>query len=508
MKALHWRQLRTAPLLGVLLLLAGCGGGDRNPANGPHAQPQPARADSAPAPAVPAPAVPPATAAAPVALTPLKFRDHNVIFVSFDALQAAHTSMHGYPRDVTPTIDRMAKQGFQFRRNTSVASWTVPASMTWFTGVYPSEHRMVNKYAVYQPGMKRTSRLKELAPDLVTLASVLRDNGYATGGFTGNAGVSGGFGYEDGFDEYYYEKGKFGRMEISIPKAMHWLRANKDKKFFLFLHGYDIHGQCTPVGGFDYRFVDKKYDSRYTGSELEQELLREEGLERGSVKLRPQDVKFWRAVYDEKIQRVDEKFKYFLKDFDKLGLMDKTIFVLTSDHGTELYEHHRFDHGFTLYQELIHTPLVIRTPKSTGRVIEDRISSIDIMPTILDLLEIEQPDKLKRQLRGASLVPAMQGEAVAKDVFSETDYREYTYKRCIISASGWKFIYTLEDDSRELYHLPTDPGEASNLAGSKPEKAAELQKRLFAHFKTTGRGLTSQRWKTGLNPVYPSQAPD
>ncbi len=441
----------------------------------------------------------------------LQFRDHNVVFVSFDALQAAHVGALGYKRDVTPTIDRFAESGFNFRNNTSVASWTVPSSMTWFTGAYPSEHRMVNKYALYQPPVKNLANLKELSPGLITLASVLRKHGYATGGFTGNAGVSGGFGYEDGFDKYYYEKGKFGRMEDSIAQATHWLRANKDKKFFLFLHGYDVHGQCTPAGGYDYRFVAKDYDGAYTGAELEQELLREEGLDKGKLDLRPDDVAFWRAVYDEKIQRVDEKFKYFLEDFKKLGLTDKTIFILTSDHGTEIYEHRRFDHGFTLYQELIHTPLIIKTPGDAApRQIQQRVSSIDIMPTILDLLQIEPSSALQKQLRGRSLLPMMQHAgtpaAQVRDVFSETDYREYTFKRSIISPRGWKLIYTLENDRRELYYLPDDPTESDDRVKEHPEKAAELQTRLFQHFKSLGHDLKRRKWKTGLNPVYPSQA--
>ncbi|MBM79649.1 MAG: hypothetical protein CMJ78_03520 [Planctomycetaceae bacterium] len=176
----------------------------------------------------------------------LLFKDYNLVFVSFDALQAAHVSCLGYPRKVTPTIDSIAARGFNFRKATPVSSWTVPSSMTWFTGVYPSGHHIVNKYAICNPAEIKIADLRELSPDLVTLADVLKQHGYATGGFTGNAGVGGGFGYEQGFDTYYYVKGKFGRMDESIPRALEWLKTKKDKKFFLFLHGYDVHGQSTP----------------------------------------------------------------------------------------------------------------------------------------------------------------------------------------------------------------------------------------------------------------------
>jgi len=215
------------------------------------------------------------------------------------------------------------------------------------------------------------------------------------------------------------------------------------------------------------------------------------------------------AVFDrrQQIQRADEKFKRFLDEFEKLGVTDKTIFVLTSDHGTEFYEHRRFDHGFTLYNELIHVPLVIRLPgQPAGRAIDGRAGSIDLMPTILDLLDVEVSEKANKQLRGKSLTPAMHGEPPRRDVFSETDYRAYTYKRSIIAADGWKLIYTLELRSRELYDLNTDPGETKNLAEAELERADALQKRLFDHFRSIGHDLTSRRWEVGLNPVYDSQA--
>lgn len=442
-----------------------------------------------------------------LATLPFKYKDHNLVFVSFDALQAAHVGALGYRRDTTPSLDAFAQESFTFSRATSVAPWTVPASMTWFTGVYPSEHRMVNKFAVYNDSTKTLAKLQDLSPQLTTLAQVLKQQGYATGGFTGNAGVSGGFGYEAGFDVYYDERGKFGTFDDSIPEALDWLQKHRNEKFFLFLHGYDAHGQSTPAEGYDYRFVDKSYDKRFLGSEQEQEALREEGLDRGELTLREEDVRFWRSIYDEKIHRADEKFQRFLNAFAKLGLTEKTLFVITSDHGTEFYEHRRFDHGFTLYQEQIHVPLFIRLPGQVGgQVIAERISSVDIMPTILDLLDVDISESQRDQLRGRSLTAAMKGESVARDVFSETDYREYTFKRSIIAPDGWKLIVTLEDDVRELYQLNDDPSESANRMADEPEIARELEQRLFAHFKSIGHDLEAQTWQRGFNPVYTTPA--
>lgn len=450
--------------------------------------------------------VKPAAPAIDPALLPLKYRDHNVVLISFDALQAAHVSCLGYERNTTPQLDAFAAQSFLFQKNYSVASWTVPASMTWFTGVYPSEHGLTNKFKTYNATVQHPARLAELAPNLQTLAQVLKQQGYATGGFSGNAGVSGDFGFAQGFDVYNHEKKKFGSFERSIPKALQWVKQHRREKFFLFLHGYDAHGQCTPAGGFDYRFVDRSYDGKFTGSQQEQELLREEGLEQGHVTLRESDVKFWRAIYDEKIQRADARLGDFLQQFEKLGLLEKTLFVITADHGTEFHEHGRFDHGFTLYNEQIHVPLVIRLPgQQGGKPINDRVSSIQVMPTILDLLDVPQGESVAKQLRGESLAATMQGNHAPRDLFSETNYREYTFQRSIIAPDGWKLIYTLESDQRQLFQLNQDPLEANDLSTTEVARADELQARLFAHFQAIGHDLTMTRWQPGLNPVYDSQ---
>jgi choline-sulfatase len=352
------------------------------------------------------------------------YRVCNVVLVNFDALQAAHVGCLGNARDVTPTLDGFARRAYRFRNAVAVASWTAPSTMTWFTGVYPSEHRMTNKFSVYNAQQQKPAKLKDLAPELVTLAEVLRADGYATGGFTGNAGVSG-FGYDQGFDTYFFEPNRFGGFDRSVPKALDWLRAHKDRKFFLFLHGYDCHGQYDPADGLDYRYVAKGYDGRYAGSRREQEVLREEGLAKGRLTLRDEDVRFWRAVYDEKVARADARFAHFLAEFDRLGLTDRTLFIITSDHGTELYEHRRFDHGFTLYEEQLRVPLFVRVPgQQEGRDVAERVGSIDLMPTVLDLVGARLPADVREQMRGTSLAPVMAGEPSRHEVFAETDYRE------------------------------------------------------------------------------------
>lgn len=438
---------------------------------------------------------------------PLKYRDCNLVFISLDALQAAHVGCLGYHRNVTPTLDRLAQSSCVFTQAMSVASWTVPSSMTWFTGVYPTEHRLTNKFATYNASEQHRARLDELSPRLVTLGEMLKHDGYATAAFTGNAGLSRDFGFGQGFDVYWHESGRFGGLSHSVPRAVAWLRDHSTRKFALFLHGYDCHAQYPVEGGFDYRFVEANYDRRYTGAPLEHEMLREEGLEYGQLDLRPADVRFWRAIYDERIQRADRQLAEFLTALDQLGLSENTVLVVTSDHGSEYYEHRRVDHGFTLYDEQLHVPLLIRLPDRPGcRIVTERISSIDLLPTLLDLLDVNIPAEQRSQFRGESLVPVLRGTAAERDVISETDYREYTFKRSIISPDGWKLVYTLERRSRELFDLNTDASESTDVSARYPERAEELERRLFATYRRLGHDLQAHTWTPGLNPVYDSQA--
>jgi len=415
------------------------------------------------------------------------YKGYNVVFVSFDALQAAHVGCLGYFRNTTPTIDQFAKEGFLFKNTISQSSWTVPATMSYFTSLYPSQHKLINKYSTYTTKEKVLSDLKKLSPGVITLAEVLKGNGYVTGGFTGDAGVGAVFGFANGFDTYF-EGPKFGGMDKSIPAAVEWLKKNFKKKFFIFLHGYDVHGQYDPPGGFSREFVDPPYTGLLKGGKEEEAKIREEGLEKGPVTLTDEDVRFWRALYDEKIKDADERFAQFVSELKKMGILENTIFILFSDHGTEFYEHKRFDHGFSLYDELIHVPLIFWLPLAkAGMVIEDQVRAIDVMPTLLDLLGARIPEKVKKQMQGVSVVKLMRGAHMDLPAFSETDYRFYTCKRAIRTPDGFKFIYSMDTQTRELYDLKKDPAELHNVLETEKRVAYELEQKLFAWLNSMGQ---------------------
>lgn len=427
----------------------------------------------------------------------------NVVLVSFDALQAAHVHALGYERSTTPTIDAMADKGVLFTQAISPAPWTLPAHMSWMTSTYPTVHKVVNKYVV-TPDKLVISNLQELSPGMVTLADVMKENGYATGGFTGSAGVNGMFGFKEGFDVYSDNVPPFTGMEVTIPKAEEWVDGLKGKRFFMFLHGYGIHGQYLPPGGYDKRYVDPPYQGPYDGTPSQQRVLRELGL-RGPINLDDDDVVYWRQLYDEKIARTDALFAGFLEHMKKLGLDDKTVYVLASDHGTEEYEHRKFDHGYTLYDEMEHVLLVVVAPGiKGGQIIRAQVGTLDIMPTIMAIVGATPSPKVQEQVKGKSLVALMTGKTTeGHDVYMETDYRLFTHKRGLRTADGWKLIDTLETHKLELYNLNKDPGETKNLATKDPAKTKELKAKLLAHYKALGADL--DHLAMGCSPVYADQ---
>jgi len=433
----------------------------------------------------------------------LQCSDCNVLIVAFDAEQANHVSAFGYQKLTTPVQDSIAKSGFLFTNNIAQSSWTVPSFMSYFTSMYPSEHKLTNKFVTFSKTEKVISNINNLSPEIKIMAEVFKENGYKTAGFTGDAGVGAQFGYNKGFDVYIDSKNPFGGFEDSVPPALDWLKNNgNDGKFFMFLHSYGVHGQHDPVGGFTKKFLDFDYKGSLAGGKEEQGRLREEGLAKGRLDLTENDYKFWRALYDEKINDSDQQFGNFLSEFKKMGLDKNTIIIILSDHGTELGEHGRMDHGFTLYDELIRVPLIIKFPSGVKGIVKKQVNSVDLMPTIIDVLGLNINKNVQSQMRGKSLIPLMTGkEKIGRDAFSETDYRNYTHKKSLRTADGWKFIYTFENNKKELYNLNKDPEEKNNLISGEAQKAYELEQRLFGYIKNTGQDENKLK-ETGCLPVY------
>lgn len=434
--------------------------------------------------------------------------DCNVLIVGYDTVGTKHVSQFGYNRTTTPTLDSIANQGFGFSSNYSTAPWTVPSFMSMFTGMYPTEHKLINKYTTFNNSQQKLSNIDELSPGIETLAQQFKVNGYATGGFTGDSGVTGKFGYAKGFDVYTDET-PFGSIQNSSNKALEWLELNQNKKFFMFLHGYDAHGQFAVDENYpkEGEFVPKDYIGPLNGSAQEEAELREKQLSQ-DLNLTKEDYEYLNGIYDSKIKDGDKRFAEFWKQFKKLGLEKNTVVIIVSDHGEEWGEHGGVDHGHSLYNELVNTPLVFKIPGAEPNPnIDQKVTSLDIAPTVLGITGINSSDKYNSQLKGTNLTPVMKGSSVdAKDIYLETDYRDHTHIRGVISTDNWKYIITMQNKKEELYNLNIDPSESNNVANAKQnaQKLSQLRDKVRSHLKQMDDN-PDKTWTTGCLPVYPSE---
>lgn len=403
--------------------------------------------------------------------TSLNCRDCNILLIAIDPLRADALQSMGGIRNIAPAVDGLAKEGFAFTNTIAASSWTLPSAMSLMTGVYPSHHGVINKELF---GLSDNEGLipavrKETAPLVTPLVETLRDHGYVTGGFAGGAALAPSYGFSDGFN-VYESPGDFEDIATSSANALDFVKENKDKKFFVFLHGFDVHGQYMPKDGFDRRFVSAAYNGALTGNTTEQKELREQGVRQDSLFITPEDAMFLRAIYDEKVSGMDKRISDFLSAFNELDIKRKTIIVFTSHHGDEFYEHGRIDHGMTLYDEVIRVPLIITIPGVThGKKINQQVRNIDILPTVFDMVGVPLPTAESGSIDGVSLVPLMTGTNMKLDAISETAYRYATFQTAVRSWDGWKVIYDREQQIKKVYHYAKDNGEVNNLNGGESD---------------------------------------
>ncbi|MFC2162883.1 sulfatase [Candidatus Altiarchaeota archaeon] len=369
-------------------------------------------------------------------------KDCNVILVSLDTLRADHVGCYGYERDTTPFMDEFAEDSILYEQAISSSSWTRPAHASIFTGLDPSEH-----------GILLYPRSGRIENDSVTLAGVLRDNGYSTASFNGGGFMNPSNGFDVGFDVYE----SYGRnFKNNIKASKEWIRDKRGERFFLFLHGFDIH---RPYNLFKYnRFIN------YSG---DYDVLKS---------CRPWDnfpsdddeLDYLVSQYDAGIYYVDLMMRDFMEFLDEEGLMNNTVVILTSDHGEEFFEHGSCDHVDTLYDELIHVPLMLRIPGYGGARVGGLVpASTSIMPTILDIVNASSPLGFN-----GSLLRFVNGRpAGAVHVLSETAYRPNPMHKTrqswkSLRTSSHKLIYVegVNFTRYELYDLIADPGEQEDIS--------------------------------------------
>jgi arylsulfatase A-like enzyme len=389
----------------------------------------------------------------------LKCPDCNVILISIDSLRADHLGSYGYRKDTSPNIDRFSQDAVLFTRCMVQGTSTLISHASLFTSLIPSHHgaSFTQKYG--------------LSEDTQTIASIMKENGYATVSFNEGGQLSAKFGMDQGFDVYDSGPEKRNITDLCfsriVDKGISWLEQNPEKKYFMFLHTYGIHHPYTPTQEYLDR-IAPGYKGPL-GTSVSVDLIYK--AFRGEMILEDEEKENIVLAYDAEIRRMDDAFGVLIDFLKKTGLYDNTIIVLTSDHGEEFDDHGKIGmHAHTLFNELLNVPLIIKLPgsRSGGKVLDPLVASIDISPTLLDLVDLPGFPISD----GISLSAAISGEEQASGRFliSQRDHPdEYADPRYwAIVSDKWK----LYDD--RLYDLENDPGERTDVSGQHRELKESL----------------------------------
>jgi len=414
----------------------------------------------------------------------------NLLLVSIDTLRPDHLGCYGYGKDTSPVIDGLSGRGVTYRNAISTSAWTLPAHVSLFTSLPESVHRVDRDW----------TRIDERR---VTLAEVLRDAGYVTAGFYTGPYLHPAFGFDQGFDVYegcmdYLDRvpavlrgattgdeidGVFERFRnpdfkpppeemavraeidrlshadrtsaVLAERAVSWLEANQTSTFFLFLHFFDAHYDFIPPPPYDemFRDPDAPDDVPSRGFLTDPRI---------SADMSEAALRQVISQYDGEIRWVDHNLGLVLDAVDRLGLRDRTLVVVTSDHGEEFFEHGGKGHRRTLYDEVIRVPLIFSSPGVVpeGLIDDSVVSLVDILPTIAGLLGVEPP----AEATGRDLRPTIAADAtgVGRPVLSELVITrpDGGFGRLqSLRTSRHKVIGDLEIGTLDHFDLVHDPGE-------------------------------------------------
>jgi arylsulfatase len=468
---------------------------------------------------------------------------YNILLLTVGTLRADHLGCYGYPRETSPSVDSLAAEGVLFLNAYAQRPKTSPSFATTMTGAYPQYH-----------GVRRAGRV---LPDAAyTMAEMMKDLGYATCGVVTDKSLSPEIGFDQGFDEYFF--GHSGAREGS-KIAIEWLSENRSKPFFLWVHHADPHAPYEPPPPYDESFVGvvgalRGCESRgarggeNSGSRSDAgrgdrtralEIVRPGGLGGvfGDLIIDgPLDRDYYISQYDGEIAFTDGRNGELLSALRALGSDDSTLVVFTSDHGESLGEHdYYFRHGLFAHDASARIPLVVSLSGVVegGAVDDGVVESVDLLPTILDIIGAEVPSSCQGESFALGMIPGLRESAASGDTQEEnvevpgpvrasTGTREeppmdrgyayieagygphsgpgYTYAvtdgrlKLIMRDSAWvirprtvrEFLYCLNAlfeggaDPPELYDTSRDPDECVNIFSQRPNEARLLEMELLS----------------------------
>jgi arylsulfatase A-like enzyme len=394
-----------------------------------------------------------------------------VVVFLLDTVRRDALGCYGHPDDPTPNIDAVAADGVRFEQVVSTSGWTLPAVASLMTGTWTTIHGAVG----------RGVRLTPVRPEIPMATEVIKEAGFATVGFANAAFVSPMVGMDRGFDLFdhrYSYNWDTRKADETIDAAIAQLRERRSEPCFYFIHLFDPHLDYGAPAAYTERFTGGR-DRPPTPLKLEDVLDLQTGEERRDPPV-ADDIRYVRGTYDAEVAFTDANVGRFINELKRLGMYERSTIVITSDHGEEFWEHGGFEHGHTLYDELVMVPLVIKPPagtESAKRVVDSQVRLLDVMPTVFEFLTISKP----ASFQGVSLVPYMTGEA---DLDLSALCESTLYGPLYIALRGprYKYIQRLDaggDGAGQLFDWRSDPAETSDLSGELTDVADELRAELL-----------------------------
>lgn len=421
----------------------------------------------------------------------------NVILIAVDTLRADHLGLYGYSKNTSPNLDQFSKEAVVYKNFFSDAPWTIPSFATLFTSNFPQYTKMQLPTDI-------------LDSKFTTLASVFKKNGYNTFGINSLSFVSRSRNYSLGFDSFKSLRAQNNGHDINlvIPETIKTLESVKNQKFFMFVHTMEVHNPHCPPKEFD------QFKGDYQGNLDCLDIITIKNNNDGSTPLSPADKERTKSLYDGEILYTDRFLGKLFDTVKTLGLDKNTIIIFTADHGQEFGERQYWAiHSYSVYNELLHVPFIIKAPGILKSGVEEKYAAtINIAPTILDLVGLQAPADFKgKTIRDIGNDTAIYSETTAKWnnpkrplVITPAKLKIRTKPAPITRESviqnGWKLIVDDERKLTELYNLKEDPGEKNNLA-SKDLKQEKYLSDLMVQFKKENMVKKTSLWETLKNII-------
>lgn len=411
----------------------------------------------------------------------------NLLLVILDATAARHVGAYGYVRRTTPELDRIAAEGVVFEQAFTPAVYTLAAMSSLWTSRYPEEHQDVEP---------RTASLERAR---FTLVDLLSAQGIATAGFVANGMAGPGFGFDRGFAEFreiYREFGQSADADSFRQVLPAWFAAHKDRRFFAYLHYREPHWPYDPKPPFDTAFGPDGPIPK--GLRNEVAFLVEVNNHRRPTT--PDEIDHLVRLYDGNLAFVDHELGFLRGTLETQGLWDRTVVIVTADHGEEMAEHGLIGHESQLFDPALQIPLILRFPRGTGPAgirVQGLADLLDLAPTIADALGVLDKGGAKDAFGGRTLLPMLFG-APGKDVIVSRTRGEQP--RWSLRDTRYKLVYDGKLGSSQLYDIVADPGEQQDLAPGSPFLAAFYRQtldRLLLEMKPdTGRAGVDRELNT------------